>query len=159
MSSDRSSIDIIAACHDIDGLRTWVSENQGIMSTELGNFWLPIVWTARGPLYAEAISRRQDGSYHQPFHLRDRVRQPLYQLGFNLLSNLDASPAVYLLQFDLIESLTKSSSDHAEIRFDRLLPSPDEPAKASIGVQEPNLFDCHWLCITRSPIYDLVIRG
>jgi len=112
-----------------------------------------------GGRYAEAISRRQDGSYHQPFHLRDRVRQPLYQLGFNLLSNLDASPAVYLLQFDLIESLTKSSSDHVEIRFDRLLPSPEEPAKASIGVQEPNLFDCHWLCITRSPIYDLVIRG
>lgn len=154
MRSIKTSTDIISACADISGLRAWVYEHLGTVATEMGNLWLPVVWTVRGPLYAEAISRDRNGTYHQPFHLRDCLKQPLYKLAFALLSHLDASPAVYLVQFELVES----ESDLAQIRFDRLLPSPDAPAQASVDVQEPNLFDCHWLCITQSPIYDLVIR-
>jgi hypothetical protein len=147
-------MDLIAACDDIDGMRTLVRECFAIESGD-GRFWLPVVWTARGPLYAEAIAQQPDGKYQQPFHLPDKLRQPLYDLGYKLLSHLSAIPSVYLIQFDLSSPNALSSS---QVRFDRLIPFPAEPAIASVGVQDPNLFTCHWLCLTNRPIYDLVIR-
>jgi hypothetical protein len=86
--------------------------------------------------------------YCQPIHLPDRQRQPLYQLAYRLLRSLAAPPAVYLMQFGLQED---------GIQFDRLLPFPAEPAIASLGVQTPDLFTCHWRCLVGKPIHDLVI--
>jgi hypothetical protein len=149
-------LEIIAACADREGMRDWVKQKHGIAATNTGNFWLPVVWTARGPLYAEAIALQEDGRFHQPFHLSDRAKQPLYYLAYSLLSAFQATPAVYLIQFALKGS---GSSEPPEILFDRLIPFPAEPAIASIGVQEPNLFTCHWLCLTNQPILDLAIKN
>jgi hypothetical protein len=180
-------LEIVAACADLEGRRIWAKQVHGIGPTTTGNFWLPVVWTARGPLYAEVITRQPDGRYHQPFHLSDRAKQPLYYFAYSLLTSLNASPAVYLIQFALQSPspstglafvnnssiLCEDSRTNAKplrqpnptpnpqhpILFDRLIPFPDEPAIATIGVQEPNLFICHWLCLTHQPILDLKIKG
>lgn len=149
--------EIATACADLEGLRNWVNQQHGIPATDAGDFWLPIVWTARGPLYAEVIAQGEDGHYSQPFHLSDRTKQPLYYLAYNLLSSLQAPPSLYLMQVALKDSVSPSAM--IEILFDRLIPFPSEPAIASIGVQEPNLFTCHWLCLTNQPILDLVIKS
>ncbi|NJK60110.1 MAG: hypothetical protein HC918_07560, partial [Oscillatoriales cyanobacterium SM2_1_8] len=72
--------------------------------------------------------------------LSDRQRQPLYRAAFLLLDNLAAPPGVYLMQITV-----------EPLQFDRLLPFPDRPAVASIGVQDPDLFTCHWHCLTGQP--------
>ncbi|MEP0750874.1 hypothetical protein NDA03_01450 [Trichocoleus sp. Lan] len=146
------------ACRDVTGLRQLV-EQLGA-TTGVGDFWLPIVLTAKGPLYGEVIGRVEDDEsrrleptlkgYRQPVHLSDIWRQPLYQLGHRLLQSLSAPPAVYLLQFGFQEQ---------KIIFDRLLPFPGEPAIASINVQKPDLFTCHWHCLTGQAIYDLQINA
>ncbi len=120
-----------------------------------GNFWLPVVLTARGPLYAEAIAGDSDKlsgelSYSQPLHLSDVWRQQLYELAFRLLDLLNAPPATYLMQFGFVGD---------RICFDRLLPFPAAPAIASVGVQVPDLFVCYWYCLTNKPIYDLQINS
>jgi hypothetical protein len=120
-----------------------------------GNFWLPVVLTARGPLYAEAIAGESDKlsgelSYSQPLHLSDVWRQQLYELAFGLLNLLKAPPATYLMQFGFVGD---------RICFDRLWPFPAAPAIASVGVQVPDLFVCHWYCLTNKPIYDLQINS
>ncbi|WP_019499623.1 hypothetical protein [Pseudanabaena sp. PCC 6802] len=176
-------LEIVAACADLEGRRIWAKQIHGIDAIDTGNFWLPVVWTVRGPLYAEVITRRSDGRYHQPFHLSDRFKQPLYHFAYSLLTSLSAPPAVYLIQFtpqpptigftdskglafgsqsphQTQESIPNAKPLHPPpILFDRLIPFPDEPAIASIGVQEPNLFACHWLCLTQQPILDLKIKG
>ncbi|MFE1748083.1 hypothetical protein [Coleofasciculus sp. H7-2] len=146
------------ACRNVTGLRQWV-EQLGHPSG-VGDFWLPIVLTAKGPLYGEVIGRVEDDesrrlepafkSYRQPVHLSDFWRQPLYELGHRLLQFLSAPSAVYLLQFGFQEQ---------EIVFDRLLPFPGEPAIATISVQKPDLFTCHWHCLTGQAIYDLQINA
>jgi hypothetical protein len=120
-----------------------------------GNFWLPVVLTAKGPLYAEAIAGKFDKfsgelSYSQPLHLSDVWRQQLYELAFRLLDLLNAPPATYLMQFGFVGD---------KICFDRLLPFPAAPAIASVGVQVPDLFVCYWYCLTNKPIYDLQITS
>lgn len=120
-----------------------------------GNFWLPVVLTAKGPLYAEAIAGEFDKfsgelSYSQPLHLSDVWRQQLYELAFRLLDLLNAPPATYLMQFGFVGD---------RICFDRLLPFPAAPAIASVGVQVPDLFVCYWYCLTNKPIYDLQITS
>jgi hypothetical protein len=146
--------DIIATCADLTGIRNWVKQKFGFEYTDRGNFWLPLVLTARGVIYAEVITKLE-GKYHQPYHLKDDRRQPLYRLGLQLLDYVRASPAVYLLQFDY-----DSTDDSAKtILFDRLIPFPDHPAIASVGVQKPDLYECHLLCTTNQPIYDLVIKA
>ncbi|MCW6050256.1 hypothetical protein K4039_09200 [Lyngbya sp. CCAP 1446/10] len=120
-----------------------------------GNFWLPVVLTAKGPLYAEAIAAESDKlsgelSYRQPLHLSDVWRQQLYELAFGLLNLLNAPPATYLMQFGFVGE---------RICFDRLLPFPAAPAIASVGVQVPDLFVCHWYCLTNKPIYDMQITS
>ena len=120
-----------------------------------GNFWLPVVLTARGPLYAEAIGAESDKLsgeliYRQPLHLSDVWRQQLYDLAYRLLSLLNAPPATYLMQFGFVGE---------RICFDRLWPFPAAPAIASVGVQVPDLFVCHWHCLTNKPIYDIQITS
>ncbi|WP_293348872.1 MULTISPECIES: hypothetical protein [unclassified Microcoleus] len=121
-----------------------------------GNFWLPVVLTAKGPLYAEAIAGEFDKlsgelTYSQPLHLSDVWRQQLYELAYRLLVDLlNAPPATYLMQFGFVGD---------RICFDRLLPFPAAPAIASVGVQVPDLLVCHWYCLTNKPIYDLQITS
>lgn len=138
------------ACDDISGLREWAAEN---LQVAIGDFdlWLPVVLTVKGSLYGEVIGRDASSpqGYLQPIDLSDRQRQPLYRLGFDLLLHLQAPPAVYLIQFGLLAS--------EAIGFDRILPFPAAPAVASLGVQEPDLFVCHWYCLTGKPIRDLLI--
>lgn len=151
-------------CQDVAGLRDRVEQTLPFKAGA-GNFWLPIVLTVKGPLYAEVITRSQstpfpDPSteshiYTQPLHLSDALRQPLYQLAHQLLKSLAATPAVYLMQFGIQESADAGQT----VCFDRLFPFPAVPSIASLGVQMPDLFTCHWRCITGQPILDLIIRA
>ncbi len=147
---------IYKACRDVSGLRQQVAHQIGC-KTGNGNFWLPLVLTAKGPLYGEVIGLAEEMpenlssnlNYYQPFHLSDAKRQQIYQIGHRLLQLLSAPPAAYLMQFGF--------QFEGSICFDRLLPFPAAPAIASLGVQEPNLFACHWYCLTNQPILDLTI--
>ena len=134
------------SCQDIDQLRHLAATTTGVKVGNGGNLWLPVIWTARGPIYGEAIGLIEPDNYQQPIHLDDIDRQPLYQFGYQLLTQLVAPPATYLIQFSKTDS---------EIVFDRLFPFPAIPALASIGVQHPDLFECHWRCITQQSIVDL----
>ncbi|ARV62459.1 hypothetical protein BZZ01_30930 [Nostocales cyanobacterium HT-58-2] len=152
---------IIKACRDVTGLRQQLAQQMQVAIGD-GCFWLPIVLTAKGPLYGEVITIAEeyngkklpenllicDFSYYQPYHLSDALRQPLYQMAYNLLQSLSAPPATYLVQFGVQTS---------DICFDRLWPFPTAPALASVGVQQPDLFTCHWYCLTAQPILDLTI--
>jgi len=133
-------------CRSLESLRQTVT-TWGY-STGAGDHWLPIVLTAKGPLYGEAI---QDGKPHpqQPLHLGDRTRQTLYSLAYQLLRHIQAIPGVYLLQFG-------NTSDPC---FDRLIPFPDTPVLASVGVQEPDLLTSYWYCQMGTPLIDLQIRS
>ncbi len=152
---------VYQACRDVSGLQQRLVEWS--YPTGAGNFWLPIVLTAKGPLYGEVIgvdvepspqfisspsTRDSSPRYRQPVHLPDSWRQPLYKLGHRLLRSLSAPPAVYLMQFGFQEQ---------SLCFDRLLPFPTAPAISSLGIQAPDLFTCHWLCLSGQPIRDLVI--
>ena len=144
---------IFQACRQVISLRQRVQQKLGYATSDgsqkLGDLYLPVVLTAKGPLYGEVIREEQTANlYQQPIDLPDNQRQPLYHLAYQLLKSLLAPPAVYLLQFGYNEQ---------NIVFDRLWPFPAAPAIASIGVQEPNLFTCHWHCLTRQPIFDLTI--
>lgn len=87
-------------------------------------------------------------SYCQPIHLCDAKRQGIYKLAYRLLQLLAAPPATYLVQF---------AFQGEDICFDRLWPFPAAPALASLGVQSPDLFACHWHCLTGLPLFDLTI--
>ena len=144
--------DLYEFCRNVSVARDRVAQELQVPVGE-GNFWLPVVLTARGPLYAEAIGAESDKlsgelSYCLPVHLSDVWRQQLYELAFRLLNLLDAPPATYLMQFGFVGE---------RICFDRLWPFPAKPAIASVGVQVPDLFVCHWYCLTNKPIYDLQI--
>ncbi|MDJ1176148.1 hypothetical protein [Roseofilum capinflatum] len=133
-------------CRSLNSLRQTVTA-WGYATGE-GNHWLPLILTAKGPLYAEAIENR-NSSYHQPLHLGDRTRQTLYQLGYQLLRHIQAIPGVYLLQFG-------GTSDPC---FDRLIPFPDTPVLGSLGIQEPDLLTSYWYCQIGTPLIDLQIRS
>ncbi|HEY9647325.1 MAG TPA: hypothetical protein V6C88_13190 [Chroococcidiopsis sp.] len=173
---------------DVPGLRDWVQRTLGY-ATGSGEFWLPVVLTAKGPLYAEVIGMAKTqadsspppidsvsapciieeadhsasgsanhplsdvqplSSFQQPIHLPDRWRQPLYQLGQRLLKALSAPPSTYLIQFGVSDG---------EVCFDRVFPFPSAPAIASLGIQSPDLFTCHWLCLSQQPILDVAIAA
>ena len=142
---------IYQSCQDILGRRTWVEEHLKCKSNPnlnwLGDLWLPVVWTAEGPLYGEVIGEGvMPNAYEQPVKLADNLRQALYSLASQCLEALEAPPSVYLLQFSVIEQ---------EIVFDRLWPFPAAPAIASLGVQSPDLFSCHWQCLTDQAIAEI----
>lgn len=145
---------VYRACRDVAGLRQRVKHQLQVRSGH-GQLWLPVVWTARGPLYGEAIGLVEPSvaaskglHYRQPVHLSDQWRQPLYRLAQGLLRMIGATPAVYLLQFGL---------DADRVYFDCLLPFPAAPAIASVGVQHPDLFQCHLCCLMGLPVLDLFI--
>jgi hypothetical protein len=145
--------DIYKACRDIKARRRWVKQNLGYKicshHSQLGDFWLPVVLTAKGPIYGEMIGEGGiPNSYQQPIDLPDRQRQNLYYLAHRLLQSLSSLPGVYLLQFGFQDR---------DIVFDRLWPFPAAPAISSIKVQQPDLFTCHWYCLTDRPILDLTI--
>lgn len=139
------------ACKQEADLRQWVTQQLGYATGEsqrLETFVLPVVYTAKGPLYGEVIGNKEIQGYYQPVDLPDKQRQPLYHLAQQLLQFLAAPPAVYLLEF---------SDNQQDIVFNKLIPFPAAPAIASLGVQTPDLFTCHWLCLTGQPIFDLII--
>jgi hypothetical protein len=144
---------VFEACRDIQARRQWVQQqtNHRICDqNQLGDRWLPIIYTAQGPLYCEVIGEGEmPNSYHQPTNLDDAQRRSLHRLGDQLLESIDATPSVYLLQF--------SVSAAKEIIFDRLWPFPAAPAIASITAQQPDLFTCHWRCITNQSIPNIMI--
>lgn len=153
---------LYATCANLELLRAAVAAQWSIPS-QSGEFVLPVVWTARGPLYAEAIAPHRavilaaEGpapasrlSFVQPVHLSDRQRQPVYRLAGNLLRFLEAPPSVYFMQFGLHGD---------EVRFDRLWPFPTPAAIASVNVQTPDLLTCYWRCITNRPILDVAIAS
>jgi hypothetical protein len=133
-------------CQEIDRLRNLAATTTGIKVGDGGNLWLPIIWTAQDSIYGEIIGKNGD-DYQQPIDLEDiDLLQPLHQFSCQLLTQLTAPPATYLLQFSQAER---------GIIFDRLFPFPALPALASIGVQQPDLFDCHWRCITGQSIVNV----
>ncbi|MBR8832854.1 MAG: hypothetical protein DSM106950_02120 [Stigonema ocellatum SAG 48.90 = DSM 106950] len=155
---------IFQACRDVASLRQRVADKMQIAISD-GCFWLPVVLTAKGPLYGEVISLASgrftdtkslkdlslsELSYYQPFHLSDALRQPLYQVAYQLLQSLSAPPATYLVQFGLQKD---------KISFDRLWPFPTTPALASIGIQQPDLFTSHLYCLAAKPLLDLTIMS
>lgn len=139
---------VYQACKDIDGRRQWVAENLGY-KTNIGNFrtgdmWLPIAYSDRGIVYGDAIAEGAiPNDYQQPLHLSKKVYKSLYRLADKLLESLSAIPSVYLLQFSLLGQ---------EVVFDRLWPFPAAPALASLRSPKPDLFACHWSCLTGKPI-------
>ncbi|PSP18150.1 MAG: hypothetical protein BRC58_04375 [Cyanobacteria bacterium QS_8_64_29] len=148
---------IYQACKDVRARQQWVEAHlqcaSGLQQPAAwaGNYWLPMVLTAKGPLYGEAIGEGMaPNTYRQPIELDDHQRQQLYRLGHQLLHALAAPPAVYLLQFGYLDG---------QIAFDRLWPFPAAPALASVGVQSPDLFACHWQCLTGRPVCNLAIRA
>ncbi|XTZ20378.1 MAG: hypothetical protein ACQZ3M_02465 [cyanobacterium endosymbiont of Rhopalodia fuxianensis] len=135
-------------CKDIPGLRQWVEQNLGyktsIRDSWLGDLWLPIVVTGKQMLYGSVIGEGTiPNSYEQPVDLDRKVEKSLHSLAQELLTSLNAPPSVYLVQFRLFSN---------EIIFDRLWPFPAAPAIASLRCEQPNLFTCHWYCLTQKPI-------
>ena len=146
--------DVFRFCSNVAAARDRVAQDLQVPVGD-GSFWLPVVLTAKGPLYAEAIGVQPDRLsgeliYSQPVHLSDVWRQQLYELAYRLLDLLNAPPATYLMQFGFVGE---------RICFDRLWPFPAAPAIASVGVQVPDLFICHWNCLTNQPIYDMQITS
>jgi hypothetical protein len=142
-------------CREVNALRQKVVEHQLTNHVGSGNCWLPVVLTQRGVLYGEVVgllptSPPEPTAYRQPFHLDDRWRQPLYRLAHSLLTLIHAKPTTYFVQF---------SFDGDTLVFDRVWPFPIPGAIASLGVQHPDLFTCHWYCMTGRPILDLGIPG
>jgi hypothetical protein len=135
-------------CQDIDRLRDLAATTTGVKVGDGGNLWLPIVWTAQDPIYRDVIGESAD-NYQQPVDIDGLDLERLHQFGSQLLTQLTAPPATYLVQF---------SNTERGIIFDRLFPFPAIPALASIGVQQPDLFDCHWRCITRQSIDSGIAR-
>jgi hypothetical protein len=130
-------------CQQIDLLRDLAATTIGVKVGDGGNLWLPIVWTAGDPIYGEVIAKIDGDDYRQPIHLDEIDCRSIYQLGNRLLTQLNAPPATYLVQFSKID---------IGIIFDRLFPFPAIPALASVGIQHPDLFECHWRCITNQSI-------
>jgi hypothetical protein len=150
-SFDFPAKNIFSACRNVGKTRQLVEQVLGYKTSVgdfgMGHFWLPIVLTNKGPLYAEVIGEGAiPNSYEQPIDLPQSIRQSLYSLGCNLLDSISATPSVYLLQFGIRGQ---------DIIFDRLWPFPAAPALASLKWQDPDLFTCHWYCLTNQPILEL----
>lgn len=145
---------IYQVCKDVSQLRQEVKSKLGYgvdkETSTYGDLWLPVILTAVGPVYGEVIGEGAiPNSYQQPVDLDDHLRQPLYSLAYKLLNILQAPPSVYLLQFSI---------SNAQVIFDRLWPFPAAPALASLGQQKPDLYSCHWYCLTNQPLPQLVIK-
>ena len=141
---------IYSACKDINSRRKWVEKNLGLKTSVgdswLGHLWLPIILTDK-PVYGEIIGEgSMPNSYEQPITIPNRQRQSLHNLAGKLLESFEATPATYLLQFSLYKG---------EIVFDRLWPFPAAPALITLKTQKPDLFTCHWHCLTKQPVPEI----
>ncbi|MCC0175372.1 hypothetical protein I4641_00055 [Waterburya agarophytonicola K14] len=141
---------IYSDCKDVNARRRWVEKTLGFKTSFgdswLGHLWLPIVLTDK-PIFAEVIGEgSMPNSYEQPIPIPSRQRKSIHGLAEQLLDSLDAPPATYLLQFSL---------HNGEIVFDRLWPFPAAPALITLKTQKPDLFTCHWHCLTKQPIPDI----
>ena len=87
-------------------------------------------------------------SYEHPVAIPQRQQKSLHNLASELLENLNAPAASYLLQFSLY---------NGEIVFDRLWPFPAAPALITLKTQQPDLFSCHWRCMTSQEVSKLSI--
>ena len=145
---------IYSACKDVNARRRWVEKNLGFKTSVgdswLGHLWLPIILTDK-PIFAEIIGEgSMPNSYEQPAVIPSRQRKSIHNLAGQLLDFLGAPPATYLLQFSLY---------NGEIVFDRLWPFPAAPALITLKTQKPDLFACHWHCLTQQPIPDINISN
>ena len=143
---------IFSACKDISSRRRWVEKNLGFKTSVgdswLGHMWLPIVVKDK-LLFGEVIGEgSMPNSYEHPVMIPKRQRKSLHSLATELLENLNAPPATYLLQFSLY---------NGEIVFDRLWPFPAAPALITLKTQQPDLFTCHWRCAIDKEISRLSI--
>ncbi len=142
---------VYQACQDIQARRQWVFQQLQVQISPdlqwIGDCWLPIIWTAQGPLYGEVIKEGiMPNAYQQPLELPLSVLQALQTMARELLENLAAPPSVYLLQFSLMQK---------DIIFDRLWPFPAAPAIASLGQASPDLFACHWYCLNHRRLEEI----
>ena len=143
--------DIYSACKDLNSRRRWVEKQLGFKTSVgdswLGHLWLPIILNEPNqPIFAEVIGEGpMPNSYEHPIIIPHRHLKSLHELARQLLNSLSAPPACYLLQFSLY---------NGEIVFDRLWPFPAAPALITLKTQQPDLFTCHWKCLTRQPISD-----
>jgi len=138
---------IFSACKDINSRRRWVEKNLGFKTSVgdswLGHLWLPIIMTDK-PRFGEVIGEgSMPNSYEHPVAIPKRQQKLLHNLAEQLLDSLDAPPASYLLQFSLY---------NGEIVFDRLWPFPAAPALITSKTQQPDLFTCHWRCLTQQEV-------
>ena len=138
---------IFSACKDINSRRRWVEKNLGFKTSVgdawLGHLWLPIIMTDK-PTFGEVIGEgSMPNSYEHPVAIPKRQQKSLHNLAEQLLDSLSAPPATYLLQFSLY---------NGEIVFDRLWPFPAAPALITLKTQQPDLFTCHWNCLTEQKI-------
>ena len=138
---------IYSACKNINSRRRWVEKNlrfkTSVGDSWLGHLWLPIVMTNK-PLFGEVIGEgSMPNSYEHPVQIPKRQRKSIHDLAEQLLASLSATPATYLLQFSLY---------NGEIVFDRLWPFPAAPALITLKTQQPDLFTCHWRCMTNQKI-------
>ncbi len=145
---------IYSACKDINMRRRWVEKNLGFKTSVgdswLGHLWLPVILTDK-PLFAEVIGEgSMPNSYEHPVSIPKRQQKSLHGLAEQLLDSLDAPPATYLLQFSLY---------NGEIVFDRLWPFPAAPALITLKTQRPDLFTCHWHCLTKKPVAKVSISN
>jgi hypothetical protein len=150
-------------CQDLDYWRHLVGQLGAVARINSADprYWLPIVWTAKGPLYGEVIGQNPGHPSHryiQPIHFPDQWRQPLYGFAYQLLKAMAAVPSVYLLEFGWHDQPFGQPLGQ-QLGFDRLWPFPHQAALASLGVQTPDLFTCHWRCLAGLPITDLHITG
>ena len=139
---------IYSACKDINARRRWVEKTLGFKTSVgdswLGHLWLPIVLTADELVFAEVIGEgSMPNSYEHPVAIPKRQQKSLHSLAQQLLNSLEAPPATYLLQFSIY---------NGEIVFDRLWPFPAAPALITLKTQQPDLFTCHWHCLTGGSI-------
>jgi hypothetical protein len=135
---------VFLACKDIKARRHWVEEKLSYQTHKgdrsFGDLWLPAIVREDGISYAKAIGEGGiPNSFQQPVGLPDTIRHSLHNLADQLLQSISAVPAVYLLQFSL---------HGREIVFDRLWPFPAAPALASLNARQPDLFACHWYCLS-----------
>ncbi len=137
------------ACRNLERRRKWVKQNFGYKTSYdniwLGDLWLPIIYANGESTFGSVICEgMMPNQYHQPFDLPLEIRPQLKKLASELLDSIQAIPSVYLLQFKLVKN---------EIIFDRLWPFPATPAIASINnPHQPNLYSCHWLCLSNQPL-------
>ena len=135
---------VYQACRDLEKRRRWVKHNFDYQTTHdniwLGDLWLPLILTKEKLMYSSIIGEgMMPNDYQQPNDLPLEIFSKLKKLGSQLLDSINAVPSVYLLQFKIV--------DH-DIVFDRLWPFPATPAIASIHAQNPDLYTCHWRCLS-----------